>query len=295
MLFNCPQCGQALKAADGAAGKKCRCTSCQQLVTIPGGSPTAATPDTSKSQKNRAKPASVASELNDMIVRQHEQILQDAAEVYLQQERARLKAEQQSKAPQRYSGNQNSASPMRSIMGVAFTLLLLIGLVCCGILGFYGVPRSVELNVGQFEATAKGHGTKRVSSAGAAHGEGILNRVTGSEFWLYVTTLPNNDPAITSSIMDKFGTQSSSQQSVHRGNLFGQHFSRVEAESLNLPGGVRCEMEIFMQGNQMIVACYIPGSAKQKAGIQRKSAFEGSEEYWDQPDSFFESLQPASP
>jgi DNA-directed RNA polymerase subunit M/transcription elongation factor TFIIS len=293
MLFDCPHCGQTLKAADNTAGKKCRCTNCERLVVIPGAKPKPAV--TSNQTTPPTKPVSVASELNDMIARQQEQRLQEAAEYYQQQERAQLRSTEHNRVRPKYSSQDSSSSAIRTILGFVLVIALVLGVVCCGMLGYFATGSSVQLKAGGYSITAKGHGSKKASSSVSARGEGILNRMTGSEFWLYVTTLPDNDPRITNAIMDRFGAEAVSSKAVQRGNLAGMRFSRVAAESLNMPDQVRCDMEVFVTGNEMVVAAYIPGASKAKAGIQRKSAFEGSQEFWDKPESFFESLGSATP
>lgn len=328
MLFNCPQCGQALKAADDAAGKKCRCTRCSQLVVIPGsisnptstGNPRAigparsvrstrpadpASPGASTKSSNAtksanatksnnptkpAKPASVAAELSDMIVRQQAQIKQDAARAFEQQEQARIATERRSKDTRNRYAKPKNSSPIRTVLSVVLVVTALVGILCCGVLGYFAVGQSVVLSTGGYSAIATGRGEIRSENRGTEQGQGIMNRLTGSEFWLYYGQVPAIDSAAQQLAMDKFGSLAKSQRPVQRGNLSGNRFSEVSLQNWNLPAGVRCEMEVFFHGDAMILTMYISGSSKAQAGHQRKSPLEGSEAYLDMPESFFESL-----
>jgi hypothetical protein len=310
MLFDCPQCGQTLKAADGTGGKKCRCTNCGQLVTIPGGPPAGqskpetyrpgqrpgsqptSTPPSEAKKTPVRQPASVASELNDMIVRQHEQILNEAAAAHQQQARAQRRAEEHGRLRQQYAPNKSSSgSNIGGYVGAAAAVLAILIVVCCGVLGVYVIGGSKELKAGGYSAIAPCQGKVLSRSIGNASGQGIVNRMTGSEFWLYVTSLPNTDPEIVQAVIDGFGSRSASQEKVQRGSLSGTRFHKVISETVSAKGEVQAELEIFVVGNNILSALYTPGSSKHKSGMQRKSAFQSSEEYWDQPDYFFESLK----
>ncbi len=37
--FECPNCGTEIKAPDSAAGKRGKCKSCEQVITVPAASP----------------------------------------------------------------------------------------------------------------------------------------------------------------------------------------------------------------------------------------------------------------
>lgn len=327
MLFNCPHCNQMLKAADDAGGKKCRCTNCQELVLIPGGA--AKTKPTGGSASNSstsaewsarpqpAKPASsanrpvqtgqnasarpqapvpkptVASELDDIIVRQHDQLMQQAAVRHQQLVSARRRSESRPSYAG-YSSGPSSSSPVKIILTTISIIGLLLVVVCCGLMGFAAFGNSQDLIVGNYVVSANGHGNKRSSSFGDAKGEGIINRFTGSEFWIYSTRLPSSDPSLVIALKNRFGENCTSQQTVQRGNLSGTRYSGVRGKSVNLPQGVDCEMEVLIDRDLMIVTCYIPGSQKQKAGLQKPSKWESFEESWDRPESFFSSLRTTS-
>ncbi len=322
MLFNCPHCDQMLKAADDAAGKKCRCTNCQALVQIPGGAPKtkpangpakslaesewAARPQPANSAAPRPagpvnrpsapKPAApapkptVASELDDIIVRQHEHFLQQAAVRHEHMENARRREESRQRTAS-YSSSSSPGSPVRTILATVSVIGVLLVVSCCGLLGFAVWGNSKDLIVGGYAISANGHGNKQTSAFGDAKGEGIINRFTGSEFWLYTTRLPSSDPGLIAALNSRFGENSASQQTVQRGNLSGTHYSGVRGKALNLPQGVDCEMEVLIDRDHMIVACYIPGSQKYKAGLQKQSKWESFEDSWDRSESFFSSLR----
>lgn len=328
MLFNCPHCDQMLKAADDAAGKKCRCTNCQALVQIPGGAaksnpasngpaqnsaesqwtarpqspssttnrPTTNRPTAPVNRPSAPKPAApapkptVASELDDIIVRQHEQFLQQAAVRHEHMENARRRQESRQRTSG-YSSSSSESSPVRTILATVSVIGVLLVVSCCGLLGFAVWGNSRDLIVGGYAVSANGHGNKQTSAFGDAKGEGIINRFTGSEFWLYTTRLPSADPGLIAALNSRFGENSASQQTIQRGNLSGTHYSGVRGKALNLPQGVDCEMEVLIDRDQMIVTCYIPGSQKHKAGMQKRSKWESFEDSWDRAESFFSSLR----
>ncbi|MFO0939295.1 MAG: hypothetical protein U0930_00865 [Pirellulales bacterium] len=312
-----------LKAADDAGGKKCRCTSCQELVLIPGGTPKGKTSSPAKPSNSRhdansewpttppAKPATpvnrpsppipvatapkptVASELDDIIVRQHDQFLQQAAVRHEQMESARRRVETRQPSYS-YKSNSSSGSPVKTVLTVVAVIGMLLMLLCCGLLGFGVLGNSAELVAGRYVVSAHGSVGKKSNSFGEASGEAIINRLTGSEFSIYSGRLPSADPEYAAVIKRRFTENSSSQQAVQRGNLSGTRFSGVQSKAGNLPQGVDCEIEVLFDRDYMIITCYISGSQKQKAGLQKPSRWESLEESLDRPESFFSSLRTTS-
>lgn len=302
MLFNCPQCGQTLRAADEAAGKKCRCTSCQQLVPIPGGPAKSKTVEAkpTPSAKPPAKPQppakpvpkpTVATELDDLIVRQQEQILNQAAQYHQHRAQAERRAEQQQKNRKYYSTSQaSSASPLRIILTIVSVVGILLVLGCCGFFGFAVVGRSAELTVDSYIATAKAQGSLQNKSEGNLRGQAVVNRLTGSEFWLIVHNSPTPDPMINELVLGEMTKLAISQQEIQRGNFKGKKLVTNSTSIYSGAGKITADVEVFVDGSKLVMMVYVKGSAKAKAGIQPRSRWESMEDSFDNAESFFSSL-----
>lgn len=303
MLFNCPQCGQTLRAADEAAGKKCRCTSCQQLVPIPGGpakpktaeaKPIPSAKPQPKPQPPPAKPVpkpTVATELDDLIVRQQEQILNQAAQYHQQRSQAERRAEQQQRNRKYYSTSQpSSASPLRIIFTIVGVVGILLVLGCCGFFGFAVLGQSAQLTVDSYTATAKAQGSLQNKSEGNLRGQAVVNRLTGSEFWLIVHNSPTPDPMINQLVLSEMTKLAVSQQEVQRGNFKGKKMVTNSTSIYSGAGKITADVEAFVDGNKLVMLVYVRGSAKAKAGIQPRSRWESMEDSMDNAESFFSSF-----
>ncbi len=310
MLFTCPECGQALRAADDAAGKKCRCTSCQQLVPIPGGPAKSKTSEAKVAEpiptakplakpQPPAKPApkpTVASELDDLIVRQQEQIFHQAAQYHQQREQAERRAEQQQRNSKYYSTDRpSSTSPLRIIFTIVFVVGGLLVLGCCGFFGFAVMGQSAQLTVDSYTATAKAQGSLQNKSEGNLRGQAVVNRLTGSEFWLIVHNSPTPDPVINELVLREMTKLAMSQQEVQRGNFKGKRLVTNSTSIYSGAGKINADVEVFVDGNKLVMLVYVRGSAKAKAGIQPRSRWESMEDSFDNAESFFSSLSRKTP
>lgn len=303
MIFNCPECGQTLRAADDAAGKKCRCTSCKQLVPIPGGSPKTPSPSrpASPNSASTAKPApkktqppgpkpSVASELDDMIVRQQEQFLEQAAHRHQQMAQAQRRAEQYARVKRYYTNNEGNFSPLRLIFSIIFVMGAVFTLGCCGFFGYAIYGRSTKLTVGAYSARASVSGPTQSKNELSVRGEGVANIFTGSEFWLIVIDQPPNQPQFVFEAQQRLASQSSSQQDIQRGNWRGKRYIFTNIGEFTGHKNTACEMEVFSDRGKLILMLYVRGSDKRKADLQSKSSWESVEGSMDNPESFFSSL-----
>jgi hypothetical protein len=309
MLFDCPECGQKLKAPDNAGGKKCKCSRCQQLVRIPGGAqptssassiPTAwpvapsskPTVPPSKPGGLPTKPASVASELDDLIGRQQSQPPAPMMQNYMPSQPSAWDSLQDSRFRGEYTQARKPAPPSGSrvatVIGIV-TGVVLLGSIICGVGGYWAYGRKTELSVGRYQVVPCGQGAKQTHHENTTAGQGVLNRYTGSEFWIYTVKVPDNRE-LREEVQKRFEEMSSEHSSVERGQLNGNRYRNVSTQALRLKSDFRCEMEVFFDEDNMIITCYIPGSEKQRVGIQPKSRPLAIESFVDRPESFFASL-----
>lgn len=204
-------------------------------------------------------------------------------------ESARRRAESHQQNAKYYEPSRSSASPIKTILAILSVVGMFLLLGCCGLLGYFVYGNKQDLITDTYAATANGLGVKRSSSFGAAKGEGLISRQTGSEFWLYEARFP--EPGSAEAMRQRIDSASGSKESVQRGNLNGTHYSRVNGSALNLPGDVICELEVFVEREKFTLTCYLPGSAKHAAGVQPQSRWESMEKSIDRPESFFSSLR----
>lgn len=325
MIFSCPLCGQKLRAADDAAGKRCRCTQCKQLVPIPGAG-SAAPPNRPQPipaqpvQTTRAIPRSVtphnaprvvppsnvrspnvpppnalASELEDLIVLRHQQARQRAEENVQQREQHE---QRQRKLQAKALAAERSSKPngLPTFVTVLLSSFAVLGLFCSGAVGLlYWKNRqpAMVLQVAGYQATAYGKNTDSRDD-GTTVAKGVVSQVTGSEFWIASVQLPEGAAANIDELKSRFETSARSVEVVQRGGLQGIKCQGLSNAEFGLFQNLQPEMEFFFVPNQMVFLTYVPGSKKHSAGLQSRALPVERERRHDDPESFFQSLRPAT-
>lgn len=147
--------------------------------------------------------------------------------------------------------------------------------------------QSTALTLGNYSARTVGHGEIQNRTEGPVEGQGFLNRLTGSEFWLI--RIRNNQGSLSWDDLN-LPVDIKSQQSIKRGNLSGKRIAISRANKFSRYQDVACDMEIFIDRGAIVMLMYVRGSEKAKASLQSKSRWESWEDNLDNSESFFESL-----
>lgn len=325
MIFSCPLCGQKLRAADDAAGKRCRCTQCKELVPIPGpGSSASANrpqpvppqpvqttraiprsvapsnvprvvPPSNVRSPNLPPPNALAAELEDLIVQRHQQAKQRAEETVQQRE---LHEQRQRKLQAKALAAERSSKPngLPMFVTVLLSSFAVLGLFCSGAVGLlYWKNRqpAMVLQVAGYQATAYGKNTDSRDD-GTTVAKGVVSQVTGSEFWIASVQLPEAATANIDELKSRFATSAQSVEVVQRGGLQGIKCQGLSNAEYGLFQNLQPEMEFFFVPNQLVFLTYVPGSKKHLAGLQSRALPVDRERRHDDPEAFFQSLQPAA-
>ena len=332
MIFPCPLCGQRLRAADDAAGKRCRCTKCKELVSIPNTAPAVAPRGTDSLSSQPvpiplgAKAASVnppratarsvptgnalpvarpcnvpparvglAAELDDLIVQKQKQA-QQRAEEFAQQRQQHEQQQRKLQARARAAERSNKPAGLPVFVKVLLSSLGVLALFCSGAVGLlYWKNRqpAMVLQVAGYQATAYGKNTDSRND-GTTVAKGVVSQITGSEFWIASVPLPEGTTANIDELKSRFETSAHSVEVVQRGGLQGIKCQGLNNAEFGLFQNLQPEMEFFFVPNQMVFLTYVPGSKKHSAGLQSRALPVDRERRHDDPESFFKSLQPAT-